>query len=247
MKKEPPHDFIFMGGGPAGSTAATLLSRQNHRVLLLEREKFPREHVGESLLPFCYGLLKDLGVVDQITKNFVRKPGVRFIDRDGNISTTWCFDHVIKDETYLSFQVIRGEFDHILLKNAAKNGAEVREETRVVDADISAGDSVTVTSLDSAGSKSVHRARFLVDASGRDAFIGTKHSWRKAREELDRTAIWSHWGMSNFEAVLKKDFRSLFTWVSSKKAGFGFSLLEKIALQRASLPRILISGSNSVN
>ena len=195
MEKETSHDVIVIGGGPAGSTAATLLSRQNHRVLLLEREKFPREHVGESLLPFCYCLLEDLGVVDQLKKNFVRKPGVRFIDRDGNISTTWCFEHVINDETYLSFQVIRGEFDHILLKNAAKNGAEVHEETSVIEADITtASDSVTVTSLDSAGQKRVHRARFLVDASGRDAFIGAKNSWRKPREELDRTAIWSHWG-----------------------------------------------------
>src|SRR5215471_19880428 len=159
MENETSHDVIVIGGGPAGSTAATLLARQNHRVLLLEREKFPREHVGESLLPFCYCLLKDLGVVDQIKKNFVRKPGVRFIDRDGNISTTWCFDHVIKDETYLSFQVIRGEFDQILLKNAAKNGAEVHEETKVIAADIAtASDSVTVTSLDSAGQKKVHRA-----------------------------------------------------------------------------------------
>jgi flavin-dependent dehydrogenase len=194
MDQETSHDVIVIGGGPAGSTAATLLARQNHRVLLLEREKFPREHVGESLLPFCYSLLEHLGVVDQIKKNFVRKPGVRFIDRDGNISTTWCFDHVIKDETYLSFQVIRGDFDNILLRNAEKNGAEVREETRVIEADLSAGDSVTVTSMDLTGQKSVHRARFLVDASGRDAFVGTKHGWRKSREELDRTAIWNHWG-----------------------------------------------------
>src|SRR6266702_8941923 len=173
MKKETSHDVIVIGGGPAGSTAATLLARQNHRVLLLEREKFPREHVGESLLPFCYCLLKDLGVVDQIKKNFVRKPCVRFIDRDGNISTTWCFDHVIKDETYLSFQVIRGDFDHMLLKNAAKNGAEVREETSVIEADVtSMSDRVMVKSLDLNGQKALHRARFLVDASGRDAFIG---------------------------------------------------------------------------
>jgi flavin-dependent dehydrogenase len=195
MSKTNTHDVIVIGGGPAGSSAATWLARNGHQVLLLEREKFPREHVGESLLPFCYPLLQDLGVIDQLKKNFVRKPGVRFIDRDGNISTTWCFDHVIKDDTYLSFQVIRGEFDHILLKNAAKNGAEVREETSVVAADItSESDRVTVTSLDASGKKSVHSARFLVDASGRDAFVGAKSGWRKPREELDRTAIWSHWG-----------------------------------------------------
>ncbi len=173
----------------------TWLARFGHKVLLLEREKFPREHVGESLLPFCHSLLEDLGVIDQLRKNFVRKPGVRFIDRDGNISTTWCFHHVIKDETYLSFQVIRGEFDHILLKNAAKNGVDVREEATVVEANVTdAPDKVRVVVADKDGTKTTHHARFLVDASGREAFVGAKNGWRKPREELDRTAIWSHWG-----------------------------------------------------
>jgi len=195
MKDKTQHDVIIIGGGPAGSSMATWLAREGHEVLLLEREKFPREHVGESLLPFCYTLLEDLGVLDQLEANFVRKPGVRFIDRDGNISTTWCFSHVIADKTYLSFQVIRGEFDHILLKNAASNGADVREETTVTEADVtSAADKVTVTTVNAAGEKEVHQARFLVDASGREAFIGAKNGWRKPREELDRTAIWSHWG-----------------------------------------------------
>jgi flavin-dependent dehydrogenase len=173
----------------------TWLARLGHKVLLLEREKFPREHVGESLLPFCYTLLEDLGVVDELRTNFVRKPGVRFIDRDGNVSTTWCFHHVIKNETYLSFQVIRGEFDHILLKNAAKNGVDVREEMTVVEADVTEfPDKVRVVVADKAGAKTTHHARFLVDASGREAFVGAKNGWRKPREELDRTAIWSHWG-----------------------------------------------------
>jgi len=195
MKGHTTHDVIIIGGGPAGSSMATWLARDGHDVLLLEREKFPREHVGESLLPFCYTLLEDLGVAKELRANFVRKPGVRFIDRDGNVSTTWCFSHVIQDETYLSFQVIRGEFDHILLKNAARHGAEVREETTVVEADVtSTPNKVAVTSVDAAGEKTVHRARFLVDASGREAFIGAKNGWRKPREELDRTAIWSHWG-----------------------------------------------------
>ena len=223
MEQETSHDVIVIGGGPAGATAATLLARQNHRVLLLEREKFPREHVGESLLPFCYCLLKDLGVVDEIKKNFVRKPGVRFIDRDGNISTTWCFDHIIKDETYLSFQVIRGDFDHILLKNAAKNGVEVREETKVIGADISAGDSVTVTSLDSAGRKSVSSGP-LSGGRERTRRFHRRSTWLAktpggAGSDRDLVALGQQ---LNLKGVSKKDCRSLFTWVSSKKAGSGY-------------------------
>jgi len=195
MKDSNLHDVIIIGGGQAGSTAATLLAREGHDVLLLEREKFPREHVGESLLPFCYNLLDQLGIVGELKTKFVRKPGVRFIDRDGVVSTTWCFNHVIENESYLSFQVLRGEFDHILLKNSARNGADVREETSVLDADVtSSPDEVIVTASDKSGQKTVHRARFLIDGSGREAFIGSKNGWRKPREELDRTAIWSHWG-----------------------------------------------------
>ena len=167
---------------------------------MLQREKFPREHVGGSLLLFSYSLLEDLGVVDELKANFVRKPGVRFIDRDGSISTTWCFNHVIQDETYLSFQVIRGEFDHILLKNAAKNGAEVREETSVIEAELtSVSDRLTVTSLDSAGKKSVYTARFLVDASGREAFIGAKTGWRhRARNWIARLPMQVN---GNYESI----------------------------------------------
>src|SRR5713101_3524909 len=220
MNHETSHDVIVIGGGPAGSTAATLLARDGHSVLLLEREKFPREHVGESLLPFCYSLFKNLGVVEEMKKNFVRKPGVRFIDRDGATSTTWCFDHIIKNETYLSFQVIRADFDLMLLKNAAKSGVEVCEETSVVDADITtASDSVTVTSLDSTGQKTVDGARFLVDASGRDAFIGAKNGWRKPREELDRTSIWSHWGGVKLNGGLEEGL-SIIIYMGQEQKGW---------------------------
>lgn len=193
MGSNETHDVIVVGGGPAGSTAASLLSRRGHDVLLLEKEKFPREHVGESMLPFCYRLFEDLGVRDEMATRFVRKPGVRFVDRYGNASTTWCFSHVIKDETYLSFQVNRSEFDTILLNNARRLGAQIREEVKVQNVDLSAPDRVIVESVDADGVERVHQARFLVDASGRDALIGSKMGWRKPREELDRTAIWSHW------------------------------------------------------
>jgi flavin-dependent dehydrogenase len=116
------YDVIVAGGGPAGSTAASLLSRRGYDVLLLEKERFPREHVGESMLPFCHRLFEDLGVRDEMALSFVRKPGVRFVDRFGNASTTWCFNHVIKDESYLSFQVNRSHFDTNLAEQRAAPG-----------------------------------------------------------------------------------------------------------------------------
>ena len=220
MKDSKLRDVIIIGGGPAGSTAATLLARQGHDVLLLEREKFPREHVGESLLPFCYPLLDQLGIVGELKKSFVRKPGVRFIDRDGVVSTTWCFNHVIDDDSYLSFQVLRGEFDHILLKNSVRHGADVREETSVLDADVtSTPDEVTVTAMDKDGQKTVHRARFLIDASGREALLGSKNGWRKPREELDRTAIWSHWGDVKLAGGLEEGL-SIIIYMGAEQKGW---------------------------
>jgi flavin-dependent dehydrogenase len=219
MTSTAARDVIVIGGGPAGSTAASLLARQGHSVLLLEKEKFPRDHVGESLLPFCYSLLENLGVREEMDRHFVRKPGVRFIDRNGNASTTWCFHQVIDDETYLSYQVNRAPFDLLLLDNARRLGAEVREETRVQKADLGQGDRVTVVAVDADGTEETHTARFLVDASGRDAFIGTKHGWRKPRDELDRTALWSHWDGVELAGGLEEGL-SLIIYMGEEKKGW---------------------------
>jgi flavin-dependent dehydrogenase len=213
------HDVIVAGGGPAGSTAASLMARRGYDVLLLERERFPRDHVGESMLPFCYRLFEDLGVLDQMRRSFPRKPGVRFVDRHGESSTTWCFSHVIPDETYLSFQVNRSTFDKILLDNSRRLGADVREETKVVDFDLGDPDAVTVKSRDAAGEERVHEARFLIDATGRDAMVGTKNGWRKPREELDRTAIWSHWRGVEMKGGLEEGL-SLIVYMGEEKKGW---------------------------
>lgn len=95
----PPQssDVVIIGGGPAGSTAASFLARKGHQVMVLERATFPRDHVGESLLPFCYNILDELGLIDEMKQSYVRKPGVRFLDTDGVTQTTWCFGNKIHD------------------------------------------------------------------------------------------------------------------------------------------------------
>ncbi len=187
-------DVIVIGGGPAGSTVSTLLGRYGHKVKLFEREKFPRDHVGESLLPYCYKIFEELGVVDEMKAKMTRKPGVRFIDVDGVARTTWCFKAVIKDDTYLSFQVRRDRFDYMLLRNAEKNGVQVAEETRVMDVDLERSDGlVEVTVATPDGERTSHLARFVVDGSGRDTVLANRFGTKRKNMALDRTAVSQHW------------------------------------------------------
>src|SRR5437667_1971033 len=131
-------DVIVIGGGPAGSTAATLLARRGLSVLLLEREKFPRFQIGESLLPYNNDLFDRLGVTDQLKQGvFFPKYGASFVTGDGKISYTFRFDRNLPEQYHRSFQVKRAEFDELLLRNAASAGVEVREETTVTSVDLS--------------------------------------------------------------------------------------------------------------
>lgn len=216
-------DVVVIGGGPAGSTVASYLAKKGHSVTVLEKEKFPRIHVGESLLPFCYSLFQELGVLDQMKKRFVRKPTVRFISSDGKTSTNWCFNHVIKDESYLSFQVERSEFDTILLENSRKCGVTVKEQTRVRKVDFdSDGDRFQVYASGANGEEEMYRARFLIDASGRSSFLATKNGWRKPHKEFERTALWTHWkNVKSLKGGLEEG-ASLIMYLGGEKRGWSW-------------------------
>src|SRR5688572_1806056 len=128
------YDAIVIGGGPAGSTTAAILAQKGRSVLLLEKEKFPRYHIGESLIPYTYFPLERLGLIDRMkTSHFPKKYSVQFVSTDGRASHPFYFFQHLKHEAANTWQVLRSEFDQILLDNARAQGAEVREEITVRD------------------------------------------------------------------------------------------------------------------
>lgn len=135
MKEQNQYDALIIGAGPAGSAAAAILAEYGHRVLILEREKFPRYHIGESLLPFTFQPLQRLGLIDKMRASaFVKKYSVQFVSPSGRASQPFYFFNRYDRETVAqTWQVLRSEFDQMLLDNARAKGAQVQEETTVLD------------------------------------------------------------------------------------------------------------------
>src|ERR1051326_7391706 len=132
MKDMKSYDVIVIGGGPAGSTAAAVLAAKGRRGIVLEKEKFPRYHIGESLLPYGYFTLERIGVLDRMkTSHFVRKHSVQFVGGSGRASIPFYFSQQLDHEASATWQVLRSEFDQMLLDNAREKGAEVIEEITV--------------------------------------------------------------------------------------------------------------------
>src|SRR5436853_3213664 len=132
MEKQNQYDAVIMGGGPAGAAAAAILAEHGHRPVILEREKFPRYHVGESLLPFTYHPLERLGLVQKMRESaFVKKYSVQFVSPSGKASQPFYFFNRYSQDVAQTWQVLRSEFDVMVLNTARERGAEVREQTAV--------------------------------------------------------------------------------------------------------------------
>src|SRR5438477_1986722 len=139
-------DVVVIGGGPAGSTVSTLMAQQGLQVQLFERERFPRFHIGESLIPETYWVLERLGMLDKMrNSHFVKKYSVQFANATGKLSAPFYFWDNKPHECSQTWQVERSEFDQIMLNNAREHGVDVHEGVRVVDVRFDGGRAVGVT------------------------------------------------------------------------------------------------------
>jgi len=191
---EPETDVIIIGGGPAGSATAAMLALSGARVRLIERERFPRYSVGESLIPFCYYDLEKIGVLDAVRRaGFVRKVSVQFIRPDGSDTHPFYFDQHLTGEAAVTWQVDRGKFDAILLDHARSCGVEIIEDCEVRKIEQSdSGSVIGVTALDPAGVERFLPARITVDASGRRGLAMHQMGWFIPDPQLRKVALWTY-------------------------------------------------------
>jgi len=184
------YDVAIIGGGPAGSTAACLLAKSGRRVLVLERERFPRFHIGESLLPYSMPVFDRLGIREELDRTAQPKHGAELITACGNRHIIFHFRDGFRLAHHRSYQVERATFDQLLLGNAARFGAEVREETAVERVDFDE-DGATVFLVGEEASPI--RAHYVIDASGRNTVIGQQRHLKKNYGHLQKFAVFAHY------------------------------------------------------
>jgi flavin-dependent dehydrogenase len=195
MSRQHEFDVIIIGAGPAGSTAAALLAGKGRRVLVCEKDKFPRYHIGESMMPFCWFTLSRLGVLGEMDRiAYTKKYSVQFVTQDGRQSQPFYFFQHYDHPSSTTWQVERADFDLMLLNNARAKGADVREltaVTRLLKTD--EGRVIGVEALDSQRVKQEFFAPVTIDCSGREQVATAREGWRIKDPMLNKLAIWTYY------------------------------------------------------
>jgi len=187
------YDVIVMGGGPAGSSIASILAREGRSVILFEKEEFPRHHIGESLMTDTYWTFERMGILEKLKQSpFVRKYSVQFANSAGRESRPFYFFEANHHESAVTWQVTRAEFDKFLLEHAQEQGAVINQGTPVkrvlFDGDRAVG--VEVTMRD--GSVQRFDSKVIVDATGQQAILSNKFGWRVRDPKLKKAVLYSY-------------------------------------------------------
>lgn len=186
-------DVLVIGGGPSGSTIATLLARRGWRVTMLEKDRHPRFHIGESLLPMNMPILERLGALEKVDAIGMRKLGADF-PRDEGGYNTFDFARALDARFTHAYHVKREQFDQVLFEHAREHGVDAREQVKVERVEFDASDRPSlVRARDADGSALAFRPRYLVDASGRDAFLGGKLGIKRKNMRHQSAAVFSHY------------------------------------------------------
>lgn len=186
-------DVVVIGGGPAGSSVSTLVAQQGYQVRLFERDHFPRFHIGESLIPETYWVLKRLNMLDKMkNSHFVKKCSVQFVSQHGRISEPFYFTDHRPHECSETWQVRRSEFDTMMLENAAEHGVQVQQGARVREVLFDGERATGVRVQYEDGSQEIVHAKVVVDASGQSTIIGNKFKLLEKDTSLKKGAVWTY-------------------------------------------------------
>jgi flavin-dependent dehydrogenase len=188
----PDCDVFVIGGGPAGSTIATLLAERGRRVILADKDKHPRFHIGESLLPHNLPLFDRLGIRQEIERRSMPKHGIEFVSPYHGKRITYEFAHALDRRFPYSFQVRRSTFDHVLLTNAQSRGTQVIEGCRITSVSFPEAGDAQIAGRDADGCERRWTAAFVVDASGRDTLLATQLGYKERNRRNNSAAIFGH-------------------------------------------------------
>jgi flavin-dependent dehydrogenase len=186
-------DVVIVGGGPAGSTTASLLAKGGAKSVVLEKETFPRFHIGESMLPQSQKVWHRLGVMEKLHERYQIKYGARFLCSRTERQAAYYFEEAFDSSVKFAFQVPRADFDDMLLRHAEQLGADVRHGWEVKELIFENGTAVGVRAKDPEGNTKEIRARVVVDATGRDTLLASRTALKQKVPGLDKTALFTHW------------------------------------------------------
>ncbi|MBI4808318.1 MAG: tryptophan 7-halogenase [Nitrosomonadales bacterium] len=202
--QESSCEVLVIGGGPAGSTIAALLAQGGRDVLMLEKSKHPRFHIGESLLPMNMPMFEELGLLDEIKRIGIVKLGAEFVSPWHPAPVMIDFNDALDNTWPSAYQVRRDEFDEVMFKNAAAKGARVVEECKVTDIQFQPGAEALVDTMDKDGQTQRIRAKFVVDASGRDTFLSNHFGMKHRNKKHNSAAMFGHFsGVKRLEGEVE--------------------------------------------